>query len=82
MASGVAARRPASTGRVTPETQRASSEARNRAAKATSQAVPSKTQGAGPPAQGQHFLGSVGGPPWGCGTWPGAMQFTRTLSRP
>ena len=61
MARGVAASRPASTGRVTPETHRASSDARNRAALATSHAVPSMPRGAGAAAQGQHFLGGVAG---------------------
>ena len=45
MASGVAASRPASTGSVTPETQRDSSDARNSAAKATSHGLPSEPKG-------------------------------------
>ena len=81
MAKGVAASRPASTGRVTPEIQRASSEARNRAAQATSQGVPSVPNG--PALRRRSSISWVE-----CratmGLWmcPGAMQLTRTLFRP
>ena len=64
MASGVAASSPASTGRVTPETQRASSEARNRAAQATSHGRPLGAQGTSPAAQAQHLLGAVADHHW------------------